>query len=164
MRSNAISASSPPPRAWSQTISCWRSIATSPTLSAGNICCAKLCEAGSKLRMLSMSGIGLGRAAQASTQATLEWISDRFAGKPAPDSCSPTVAKRNEYGNPSHAPSWRFRPTMASRERPQSKTETGQRWKSRPSFISPLRSPRGPRDVVHRRGPWLRMPVGRGQP
>jgi pimeloyl-ACP methyl ester carboxylesterase len=49
---------------------------------------AKLCEAGSKMQMLSMPGIGHGRAAQASTQAMLEWIGDRFAGKPAPDECS----------------------------------------------------------------------------
>jgi hypothetical protein len=48
----------------------------------------KLCEAGSSVRMLSMPGIGHGRAAQASTQAMLAWIGDRFAGKPAPDECS----------------------------------------------------------------------------
>jgi pimeloyl-ACP methyl ester carboxylesterase len=48
---------------------------------------AKLCKGGSKVRMLSMPNIGHGRAAQASTQAMLEWTSDRFAGKPAPDDC-----------------------------------------------------------------------------
>jgi pimeloyl-ACP methyl ester carboxylesterase len=49
---------------------------------------AKLCHAGSKVRMLLMPNIGHGRAAQASTQAVLEWTSDRFAGAPAPDDCA----------------------------------------------------------------------------
>jgi acetyl esterase/lipase len=49
---------------------------------------AKLCKAGSKVHMLSMPNIGHGRAAQASTQDMLEWTSDRFAGKPAPDDCA----------------------------------------------------------------------------
>lgn len=49
---------------------------------------AKLCRAGSKVRLLSMPNIGHGRAAQASTQDMLEWTSDRFAGKPAPDDCA----------------------------------------------------------------------------
>jgi acetyl esterase/lipase len=49
---------------------------------------AKLCAAGSKLKMLSMPNIGHGRAAQASTQAMLEWTGDRFAGAPVPDDCA----------------------------------------------------------------------------
>jgi acetyl esterase/lipase len=49
---------------------------------------AKLCKAGSKVHMLSMPNIGHGRAAQASTQAMLEWTSDRFAGALAPDDCA----------------------------------------------------------------------------
>jgi len=49
---------------------------------------AGLCKAGSKLQMLSMPNIGHGRAAQASTQAMLEWTGDRIAGKRAPDDCS----------------------------------------------------------------------------
>jgi hypothetical protein len=49
---------------------------------------AALCCAGSKVRMLSMPNIGHGRAAQASTQAMLDWTSDRFAGKAAADDCS----------------------------------------------------------------------------
>jgi acetyl esterase/lipase len=49
---------------------------------------AKLCGAGSKVRILSMPNINHGRAAQASTQAMLDWASDRFAGKAAPDDCS----------------------------------------------------------------------------
>jgi acetyl esterase/lipase len=48
----------------------------------------KLCKGGSKVHMLSMPNIGNGRAAQASTPAMLEWTSDRFTGKPAPDDCS----------------------------------------------------------------------------
>jgi pimeloyl-ACP methyl ester carboxylesterase len=49
---------------------------------------AALCGAGSKVRILSMPNIGHGRAAQASTEAMLDWTSDRFAGKTAPDDCS----------------------------------------------------------------------------
>jgi acetyl esterase/lipase len=48
---------------------------------------ATLCRAGSRVRMLSMPGVGHGRAAQASTPAVLSWVSDRFAGKPPPDDC-----------------------------------------------------------------------------
>jgi pimeloyl-ACP methyl ester carboxylesterase len=49
---------------------------------------AALCGAGSKVRMLSMPNIGHGRAAQASTEAVLDWTSARFAGNTAPDDCS----------------------------------------------------------------------------
>jgi pimeloyl-ACP methyl ester carboxylesterase len=49
---------------------------------------AALCTAGSKVRVLSMPNIGHGRAAQASTQAMLDWTGARFAGKAAPDDCS----------------------------------------------------------------------------
>jgi acetyl esterase/lipase len=49
---------------------------------------AKLCAAGNKLHMLSMPNIGHGRAAQASTQAMLEWTGDRFAGAPVADDCA----------------------------------------------------------------------------
>jgi pimeloyl-ACP methyl ester carboxylesterase len=49
---------------------------------------AGLCKAGSKVRILSMPNIGHGRAAQASTQAMLEWTADRFAGAPAGDDCA----------------------------------------------------------------------------
>src|ERR1700733_8488310 len=48
---------------------------------------AALCKAGSKVHMLSMPNIGHGRAAQASTQAMLEWTGNRFAGAPVPDDC-----------------------------------------------------------------------------
>jgi acetyl esterase/lipase len=49
---------------------------------------AKLCGAGSKVRLLTMPNIGHGRAAQASTEALLGWASDRFAGTPPPDDCA----------------------------------------------------------------------------
>src|ERR1700730_10259314 len=48
---------------------------------------ASLCSAGSKVRMLSISNIGHGRAAKASTQAMLEWTGNRFAGAAVPDDC-----------------------------------------------------------------------------
>jgi hypothetical protein len=35
-----------------------------------------------------MPNIGHGRAAQASTQAMLEWTGNRFAQTPAPDDCA----------------------------------------------------------------------------
>ena len=49
---------------------------------------AALCGAGSKVRILLMPNVGHGRAAQASTQAVLDWTSARFSGKAAPDDCS----------------------------------------------------------------------------
>jgi pimeloyl-ACP methyl ester carboxylesterase len=49
---------------------------------------AALCGAGSKVRILTIPNIGHSRAAQASTQAVLDWMSDRFAGKDAPNDCS----------------------------------------------------------------------------
>jgi acetyl esterase/lipase len=50
---------------------------------------ARLCKAGSKVRMIVLPNIGHGRAAQASTSALLDWAADRFDGKPAPNDCSP---------------------------------------------------------------------------
>ena len=47
----------------------------------------KLCRAGSKVRMVSLPGIGHGRAAQASTMAAVDWMTDRFARKAPPDDC-----------------------------------------------------------------------------
>jgi pimeloyl-ACP methyl ester carboxylesterase len=49
---------------------------------------AALCRAGSKVSTLLMPNIGHGRAAQASTEAMLDWTSARFAGKAASDNCS----------------------------------------------------------------------------
>jgi hypothetical protein len=47
----------------------------------------KLCEVGSTVRMVILPGIGHGRAAQASTMAAANWLTDRFAGKEPPDDC-----------------------------------------------------------------------------
>jgi pimeloyl-ACP methyl ester carboxylesterase len=47
----------------------------------------RLCKAGSKVRMISLPGIGHARAAQASTMAAVDWMTDRFAGKAPPDDC-----------------------------------------------------------------------------
>jgi pimeloyl-ACP methyl ester carboxylesterase len=50
-------------------------------------CVAALCSAGSKVRMINLPNIGHGRAAQASTLAAVDWMTDRFAGESPPDDC-----------------------------------------------------------------------------
>jgi fermentation-respiration switch protein FrsA (DUF1100 family) len=47
----------------------------------------KICKAGSKVKVLSLSNIGHARAAQASTMAAVNWMGDRFEDKPPPDDC-----------------------------------------------------------------------------
>ena len=48
----------------------------------------KLCNAGSKVRLMMLPNIGHGRAAQASTMAAVNWMTDRFAGEtPPPSDC-----------------------------------------------------------------------------
>lgn len=47
----------------------------------------RLCKAGSPVRMVVLRNIGHGRAAQASTMAAMNWMTDRFAGKAAPNDC-----------------------------------------------------------------------------
>ncbi|WP_235782668.1 alpha/beta fold hydrolase [Bradyrhizobium murdochi] len=47
----------------------------------------KLCKAGSKVRIVMLPGIGHARAAQASTMAAVNWMTDRFAGKTPLDDC-----------------------------------------------------------------------------
>ena len=47
----------------------------------------KLCNAGSKVKLMILPDIGHGRAAQASTMGAVGWLSDRFAGGAAPDDC-----------------------------------------------------------------------------
>jgi pimeloyl-ACP methyl ester carboxylesterase len=47
----------------------------------------RLCDGGSKVRMVILPNIGHGRAAQASAMAAVDWISDRFAGHAVPDDC-----------------------------------------------------------------------------
>jgi acetyl esterase/lipase len=49
----------------------------------------KLCAAGSRVEMMNLPNIGHGRAAQASASAAADWMTDQFAGKPAPNDCSP---------------------------------------------------------------------------
>jgi pimeloyl-ACP methyl ester carboxylesterase len=49
----------------------------------------KLCKAGSKVKMVILQDIGHGRAAQASTMAAADWMTDRFAGEPPPNDCGP---------------------------------------------------------------------------
>lgn len=48
---------------------------------------ARLCAAGSKVRALGMPGVGHGFAGFDSASATVAWIADRMAGRPAPDDC-----------------------------------------------------------------------------
>jgi acetyl esterase/lipase len=48
----------------------------------------KLCNAGSKVKLMVLPDIGHGRAAQASTATAVSWITDRFAGDAAPDDCA----------------------------------------------------------------------------
>ena len=48
---------------------------------------AELCKAGSNVEMLVMPNIGHGRAAQASTRAAVNWLSDRFAEAQPPNTC-----------------------------------------------------------------------------
>lgn len=47
----------------------------------------KICEAGSKVKLLMLPNIGHGRAAQASTMEVVNWITDRFAGEAPPNDC-----------------------------------------------------------------------------
>ena len=46
-----------------------------------------LCRSGATLRYIKDSGTSHGDSASASAKATLAWIADRFAGKPAPSDC-----------------------------------------------------------------------------
>jgi hypothetical protein len=47
----------------------------------------RLCKGGSKVKMVVLQDIGHGRAAQASTMAAADWMTDRFAGEPPPNDC-----------------------------------------------------------------------------
>jgi pimeloyl-ACP methyl ester carboxylesterase len=47
----------------------------------------KLCQTGSKVKMMWLPNIGHGRAAQASTVAVVDWITARFVGKAPPNDC-----------------------------------------------------------------------------
>jgi len=47
----------------------------------------KLCQAGSRVKMMWLPNIGHGRAAQVSTIAAVDWITARFAGEAAANDC-----------------------------------------------------------------------------
>ena len=46
-----------------------------------------LCRTGNRVRQIAISGEGHATSAKDSAAATLAWIADRFAGKPAPSDC-----------------------------------------------------------------------------
>lgn len=48
----------------------------------------QLCNAGSRVRMVTLPNIGHARAAQASASAAADWMTDRLAAKAAPNDCS----------------------------------------------------------------------------
>ncbi|WP_045006627.1 MULTISPECIES: alpha/beta fold hydrolase [unclassified Bradyrhizobium] len=45
------------------------------------------CEAGGKVAMMSVPGVGHGFVARDSAEAAVSWMMDRFAGRPAPSDC-----------------------------------------------------------------------------
>jgi acetyl esterase/lipase len=47
----------------------------------------RLCQAGSRVRLVLMPGVGHGFAAHDSAPAAIAWIADRFSGAPAPNDC-----------------------------------------------------------------------------
>jgi Secretory lipase len=47
----------------------------------------RVCAAGSKVRFLTMSGVGHGMAAARSAGTAVAWIADRFATRPASSDC-----------------------------------------------------------------------------
>jgi pimeloyl-ACP methyl ester carboxylesterase len=48
----------------------------------------KMCRAGQRLRFIEVAGGDHVTIAARTATTTIDWISDRFAGKPAPDDCS----------------------------------------------------------------------------
>ncbi|MEO5577680.1 MAG: lipase family protein [Sphingomicrobium sp.] len=56
-----------------------------PSVTAAHI--AALCRSGNRVRRISISGEGHATSAKDSAATTLEWIADRFAGRPAPSDC-----------------------------------------------------------------------------
>jgi acetyl esterase/lipase len=49
----------------------------------------RLCQAGSRVRMLSLPGVGHAFIGRDSASRAVAWMSDRFAGAAAPNDCSP---------------------------------------------------------------------------
>jgi dipeptidyl aminopeptidase/acylaminoacyl peptidase len=56
-----------------------------PAVTAAHV--RALCRSGNKVRSIAISGEGHATSARDSAAATLAWIADRFAGKPAPSDC-----------------------------------------------------------------------------
>jgi pimeloyl-ACP methyl ester carboxylesterase len=50
---------------------------------------ATLCKAGSKVRMLFLTGVGHGIAGRAAAPAVIEWMNARFSGEAPADDCAP---------------------------------------------------------------------------
>ncbi len=48
---------------------------------------AKLCRAGSRVELDLMPGVGHAFAGQDAAGAAIDWIGDRFEGRPAPSNC-----------------------------------------------------------------------------
>jgi hypothetical protein len=46
-----------------------------------------MCHSGARLRWIDISGTGHATSAKDSAKETLDWISARFAGTPAPSNC-----------------------------------------------------------------------------
>ena len=57
-----------------------------PALTAAHV--RGLCRSGNRVRSIAISGEGHATSAKDSAPATLSWIADRFAGKPAPSDCA----------------------------------------------------------------------------
>ena len=56
-----------------------------PSVTAAHV--RALCRSGNRVRQIAISGEGHATSAKDSAAATLAWIADRFAGKPAPSNC-----------------------------------------------------------------------------
>jgi acetyl esterase/lipase len=48
---------------------------------------ARLCKAGSKVRLLKLPNVGHGWAGRDASPDAVDWMTARFAGEPAPDDC-----------------------------------------------------------------------------
>jgi len=56
-----------------------------PAVTAAHV--RALCRSGNRVRRIAITGEGHATSARDSATATLEWIGDRFVGKPAPNDC-----------------------------------------------------------------------------
>lgn len=53
----------------------------------------RLCAAGSAVRFVSLPGVGHGFIARDSAAVAIDWMADRFAGRPAPNDCGRQVVR-----------------------------------------------------------------------